>query len=320
MSQITTISAGVDVSKQTLDIALFPGGQHLRVPYTKQGLVQLNAFIDRYKVKRVGFESSGGYEWRLLDDLRRRCHNGAGFQAAMFQPGQIKAYGTSKLKRAKTDALDAALIAEFTSKLDQMPPLPHQSFDKLLAYMTFLEQIEDIIVLHKTMLESTREAVLRRELEREIIRQKKRRDKYMTLIMAMIGKDKELVRRFDLLCSIRGIAQRTAIAIVVRLPELGQASREEIAALVGVAPYTRESGKYSGQARIAGGRTRLRKSLFMAAFAASKHNPFLKTFYKRLRNAGKTHTKATIATARKLIIIANAVVARNSPWKTDHAN
>jgi transposase len=129
-----------------------------------------------------------------------------------------------------------------------------------------------------------------------------------------IAANPELTRKFRLIVSIRGIGERSALALLVRLPEIGNLSRAEAAALAGVAPFDNDSGMRSKARRVAGGRQRLRKSLFMAAFCATTWNKDLKTFYLRLRDRGKHHLTAIIATARKLVILANAVVARNEPW------
>ena len=130
----------------------------------------------------------------------------------------------------------------------------------------------------------------------------------------MVRDDDELTQRLDLLCSIKGIGLRSALCFVIRLPELGHADRAEIAALAGVAPYDDDSGKRRGRRRIQGGRERLRKCLFMCAFTAARHNPDLATFYRRLRTNGKQHVCAVIAVARKLIIVANTVMARKTKW------
>jgi transposase len=306
------ICAGIDVSKSHLDIAIHPGGAKLRVAYNAAGLEKLDAFLERHRVHRVGFEASGNYDWRLMVHLRK---SGRERPAARLQPGQIRSFAKSRLQRAKNDQLDAALIAAFTAQLEHLPTLPQERFDALLAELTYLEQIEQQIALVKTFVETAFCDAVKRRHEREVARLATCRAARLLAIEKAIRRNDDLARRLDLLVSIRGIGLRSALSLVIRLPELGQASREEVAALAGLAPYDDDSGKRSGRRHIQGGRERLRKSLFMCAFAATRHNQDLAAFYKRLRQNGKDHLLAVIAVARKLVILANAIVARGTEWK-----
>jgi transposase len=301
--------AGIDVCKTKLDIALHPGEVHLKVAYDADGLRQLDAFMRAHKVTRIGFEASGGYEWMLLAHLR-----GGSIAASRFQPGQVRHFAKSRLRQAKNDKLDARTIAAFTAGLEAMPPLPDARFDRLNAELTYLEQVETQIAVLKTMAETTRLARLKALHQRDIARLEKRRASHILLMVALIAGDEAVARRFHLIGSIPGIGTRTALALVVRLPELGTVSREEMAAIAGVAPFDDDSGSRQGRRQVRGGRTRLRKSLFMGAFCATRWNPDLKAFYERLRQRGKHHLTAVIAVARKLIILANAIVQRGTPW------
>jgi transposase len=304
------ICAGIDVSKTALDIVIHPGGAHLRVAYDDAGLRRLDAFLADRGVRRIGFEASGGYEWALLAHLR-----GGSIPAARLQPAQVRHFAKSRLRHAKNDRLDAALIAAFTASLAQLPPLPDARYDMLNAELTYLEQLDDQIMVLRTMAETARLARLRRLHEQDIARLERRRTARMALIAATLQQDAALGRRLALLVSIRGVGLRTALAMVIRLPELGHASREQIAALAGLAPFDADSGSHTGRRHIHGGRTRLRKSLFMAAFSASRWNDDLKTRYQALRQRGKHHLLATIAIARKLVVLANAIIARGTPWQ-----
>jgi transposase len=304
-----TICAGIDVSKSKLDIVVLPSGEHLEVAYTKQGLKQLDAFLDRHKVERIGFEASGGYEQRLLAHLRA-----GSTPAGRLQPAQVKAFAKSRLKRAKNDRLDAERIARFTAQLERLPPLPDELSLALAEHLTFIEQIEDRLVFEKTCLETTMSPRLRRLHEAEIRRLETRRELELMRLAKAVEACSERARRLARVCSIKGIGLRTGLTLVIRIPELGSLSREEVAALAGLAPYDNDSGKSSKQRRIAGGRPRLRKSLFMAGFSAIQWNPDIKAFYDRLRAKGKHHLTALTAAMRKLIILANAIVARNTDW------
>lgn len=314
MTNDSMVSAGIDVSKDKIDVAVHPGGLHRVLPYTEAGLRLLDAFLLEQAVTRVGFEASGGYEWRLLVHLRA-----GSIPAARLQPAQVKAFIRSGLQRAKNDVLDARAIAAFTAQLAELPPLPAAELDDFADYLTYIEQLEDQMALLKTTLESTQLPRLQGLIRADIARLALRREEEMASLVTALSLKAERARALELLTSIKGIGTRTALAILVRLPEIGHLSREEAAALAGLAPFDDDSGKRHGNRHIQGGRARLRKSLFMSAFTASRWNPTLKTFYQGLRARGKSHVSATIATARKLIILANAVVERNTPWTPIHS-
>ena len=181
--------------------------------------------------------------------------------------------------------------------------------------MTFVEQIEEDIARLKTRLEHIEGPRLRRLTMIDIGRLKKRRAAELARIVRALREHDDLSRRLDLVRSVPGIGERTALAIVIRMPEIGRVSREEAAALAGLAPFDHDSGTHKGQRRIAGGRGRLRRSLFAAALpAAFRWNKALIALYGRLTARGKAHNAALIACARKLLIYANTVVERGTPW------
>ena len=186
---------------------------------------------------------------------------------------------------------------------------------ELAEHLTFIEQIEDRIVLAKTSLETTVNPRLRRLHSAEITRLETRRKAELMRLAKAVEASSELARRMARVCSIKGIGLRTGLALVIRIPELGRLSREEVAALSGLAPYDNDSGKSAGRRHISGGRPRLRTSLFMAGFSAIQWNPDIKAFYDRLRAKGKHHLSALVAAMRKLVILANAVVARDADWQ-----
>ncbi|WP_157131377.1 transposase [Rhizobium sp. NXC14] len=237
---------------------------------------------------------------------------------ARLQPAQLRFFAKSRLKRAKNDRLDAVLIALFTASLEQLPALPDARFDKLAAELTYLEQIEQQIALVKTFAETALSEAIKRRHLREVARLETCRKAHLLRLEKTVRDDCDLAQRLDLLISIKGIGLRSALCLIIRLPELGHASRAEIAALAGVAPYDDDSGKYHGRRRIQGGRERLRKSLFMCAFTATRHNPDLAAFYTRLRQNGKEHLCAVIAVARKLIVLANTILFRKTEWTPQH--
>ena len=186
---------------------------------------------------------------------------------------------------------------------------------QLAGQLTFLEQVEEDIKRFKTRLEHIDEPGLRRLVRDDIARLKARKHAQTRDIARQLRSHHDLAARLDLVLSVPGIGERTAIALVIRMPELGRVSREEAAALAGLAPFDHDSGQYRGQRRIAGGRARLRRSLFAAALpAAFRWNKAVIALYQRLIAAGKAHNAALIACARKLLIYANTVVQRGTPW------
>jgi transposase len=305
------VCAGVDISKGKLDYAVAGAGRALSCANTAEGRSQLIAFLKGQGVRRVGLEASGGYEIEVVDDLRA-----AGFQVAVFQPNQVRAYGQFKRKRAKSDPIDAILIAECTAAQDQLRDPPDPRLAPFAEHLTFIEQIQEDIARAKTRRDRYRDPRLKGEIEDEIRKLTARKRQELRLLLKAVRAHADLARKLHLLFSIQGVGEPTALALVIRMPELGALSREEAACLLGVAPFVHESGRYKGQRRTGGGRARARTSLFAAALAAARQwNPALIALYDRLTAAGKPHHVAIIACVRKMIIFANTVLARNQPWE-----
>ncbi|HEY4723224.1 MAG TPA: IS110 family transposase [Anaerolineae bacterium] len=310
MTEISTTTAGIDTSKLKLDIAVHGGTERWQVANASPGWRTLAANLAKACVTRVGIEATGGYERGVVEHLRA-----VGFIVLVLQPIQVKAYARVHLRRAKNDALDAVLIAACAAAIEQPRIAPDPRLMELAGYLTFLEQIEEDIARFKTRLEHIDAPRLRRLVTNDIARLKVRRTAQMLLIERQLRAHHDLARRLDLVLSIPGLAERTVLAIVIRMPELGQVSREEVAALAGLAPFDDDSGRHKGQRHIAGGRGRLRRSLYAAALpAAFRWNKALIALYARLTANGKAHNVALIACARKLIIYANTVVQRGTPW------
>ena len=310
MTQTNTTTAGIDTSKHKLDIAVHGRTERWQVANGLPGWRALAADLAKAGVARVGIEATGGYERGVIRYLRDK-----GFTVLLLQPFQVRAFARVHLKRAKNDELDAALIAAFTALID----LPDREFDERLAelaqHLTFVEQTEEDIARLKVRLEHIDDQRLRRLVVTDIARLRTRRSAEMRRIVGQLRAHNDLATRLDLVLSIPGIGERTALALIIRMPELGRISREEAAALAGLAPFDDDSGQHRGQRHIAGGRSRLRRSLFAAALpAAFRWNKALIALYARLTANGKAHNAALIACARKLLIYANTVVQRGTPW------
>jgi transposase len=304
------VVAGIDTAKDKLDVAIHGQSTHWRVENNLKGWGQLRSELAKAEVGRVGIEATGGYERGVVRHLRE-----AGFTVLVLQPIQVNAFAKVQLRRAKNDPLDAVLIAACTAVIEKPRIEPDQRLADLADHLTFVEQTEEDIARCKVRLEHIHDPQLRRTVVADIARLKARRLTQIRFIAKQLRAHPDLAVRLDLVRSIPGIGERTALAIIIRMPELGRISREEAAALAGLAPFDDDSGKHKGQRHIAGGRKRLRRSLVAASLpAAFRWNEALISLYARLRAKGKAHTAALIACARKLLIYANTVVARGTPW------
>lgn len=324
MAEISTRCAGIDTGKRKLDVALGVGGERLRVDNGPAGHASLSQWLRRHRVERVGIEASGGYEGAVVAALRRD-----GFVVVVFQPAQVRAYGKFVMRRAKNDRIRAcpragrrpdpwaAQIAACTAAVATIRAPADPRLVPLAEHLRLIEQLSEDIARLKNRRESCREPRSREHWNAEIARLKRMWREELKGLAAAIGEHPDLAARLELIASIDGIGLPTAIAILVRLPEIGQVSREEAAALAGLAPYDDQSGARAGVRHIAGGRERLRHAVYSAAFAAAFHwNAGLKALYQRLVAAGKAHKVALVACARKPLIYANTVVARGTPWQT----
>lgn len=306
----TSMIAGIDVAKNKLDIAVPAVNEAWTAETTPEGLKVLIKRLRSIGVTIVALEASGGYERDVTDHLRA-----AGLDVLRLQPKQVKDFARARLRRAKNDTLDAALIAECATIIGVLREAPDVRLEAFADQLTFIEQIDEDIVRCKTRLEHTREPRLKSMIEADITMLQRRRKAEIAHIVKQIGMQPDLTRRFELIKSVPGIGPRTALTLLIRMPELGRISRQEAAALAGLAPFDDDSGKRNGARRIAGGRSRVRKALYAAALpAAFRWNQALKNIYQRLIANGKKHKSALVACARKLLIYANAVLERDVPW------
>jgi transposase len=313
MAKRTTICAGIDTGKRKLDVALDGSSEQLQVENTAEGYKALLEWLGRHKVERVGIEASGGYEQAVVTELRRKR-----IVVVVFQPAQVRAYAKYRGQRAKNDRIDAALIAACTAAVNKIHPSPDARLSPLAGHLTLIDQIGEDIARFKNRLESCRDARIQKLWKDDIARQAKRQHAEFKALVAAIREHRDLAARLDLIHSVGGAGLPTAVAILVRMPEIGRVSREQAAALAGLAPYDDDSGEHVSARHIDGGRKRLRHALYAAALAASfRWNPQLMALYNRLIAAGKGHKRALIACARKLLIFINAVVARGTPWQAD---
>ena len=316
MTNTSIPTAGIDTSKHKLDVAVHGRPGSFTVDNSPAGWAMLAARLAEIGVRRVGIEASGGYGRGVTRYLQQ-----LGLTVVPPQPLQLKAFAMLRLQRAKSDPIDAGLVAACTLLLDatnKLPPDPR--LDALTDHLTFIEQTERDIA----RLETRREHIADRRLPRLLAADSKRLEQRRGLeLERLTGAPRlhaDLASCVDLLPGIAGIGERSALALVLRLPELGRVSREQAAAFAGLAPFVHQSGKRRGETHIGGGRGRRRRSLYAAALPASlRCNPALRALYARLVARGHGHNSALVACARKLLLFANTVVARGTPWREQAA-
>ncbi len=309
----TEVYVGIDVSKTRLDVYIDPTGQTLSVDNTPAGIQSLLTTLKPLNVKLVLIEATGRYERRLAADLLD-----ASIPVTVVNPRQARDFAKSLGKLAKTDKIDARVLAAFAklghhrlaektpenlARLDQRVTRRRQVVAMLATEKTRLEQLDDKLAI-RTVRKVMRVLDQQREdLDRDIAR--------------MIESDDDWRNKAQILDSAPGIGPDTANQLVVDLPELGKLNRQEIAALVGVAPMNCDSGSMRGQRHIRGGRADVRTTLYMAAYNAMRCNPAIRAFAERLKKAGKPFKVVATACMRKLLVIRNVMVKTNQHWNPE---
>lgn len=311
MKQIKTSTkvAGIDVGKAWLDVAIHGAADTARVSRTEAGIGEMIVALKAQGVGRVGLEASGGYEKPVVAAL-----HDAGFDVVLHQPLEVRLFARLKRQRAKSDRIDAVIIAAATAQAETLtaarPPLLQELAERLTAY----EQISDQLARTKSFREHLVLPDLMQDTETLIRTQTALKRRLAARIVSSIKADPDLARRYRLLQSLPGVGPIVAAALLIRMPELGSMRKGQPAALIGVAPFDRDSGTYRGQRFIAGGRSRPRRMLYIAAIVAKRFDPGLKAFAMRLASNGKPTKVAITAIMRKLIEAANLVLARQTPW------
>jgi transposase len=310
MTAPTQRFVGIDVSKGTLDAHLRPEGTTRRFDNTPAGIAALVAWVEPLAPTLVVLEATGGYERPVIAALSLK-----GLPLSLVNPKRARDFAGALGRRAKTDELDAGMLAEFAERVrPSVRPLADAEAQELQALVARRNQLIEM----RTM-ESNRLATANRSVRRSI-------EAILCALDQEIGTaDEQLARvieaspawqaKDELLQSIPGIGPVTSRTLLADLPELGTLSREQVAALVGVAPVNRDSGRWTGKRFIAGGRAAVRRVLYLAAHAARQGNAVLAAFAERLKKAGKPPKVIRIALARKLVIIANAVLRDGRPWQ-----
>lgn len=301
---------GIDVSQDVLDVHVRPDQTACQFANTTEGIAALVAWLQSIPVTLIVLEASGGYENEVLSTLSL-----GGLPVCLVNPKRVRDFAKARGRLAKTDAIDAAVLADFAQTFrPPVRPLPDAAARQLQALLTRRVQLVQMRTMEKNRLAALADSRVRRSvqnvirtLEREIRQADQDLTKAIRACPMWAAKD-------ELLQSIPGIGPVVSRTLLIEMPELGTLSREQAAALVGVAPINRESGQYRGKRMIAGGRALVRSMLYLAGQAARQGNATLHAFAERLKAAGKAPKVIRIALARKLVIIANAVLRDNRAW------
>jgi transposase len=301
--------AGVDVGKLWLDVAVHGLEGEKRWPNTTAGIGELIAWLKAREVGRVGMEATGGYERALRTALEE-----AGLEVVVHQPIEVKLFARLTRRRAKSDALDAHLIAAATARIDTVKAASDPRLVELADRLTAYEQIADQAADLKIFMEHVTLKDVATNLRAQIASLTRLKARFLAEILRRIRAMPDILARFELLRSLPGVGPVVAATLTVRMPELGSMKRGQAAALIGVAPFDHDSGQHRGARFIAGGRTRPRRMLYMAAIAAKRCDPSLKAFAQRLLANGKPSKLTIVAVMRKLIEAANLVLQRQTPW------
>jgi transposase len=305
-----TLCVGIDVSKHSLEWAAGPDGKIADLHNQPRPIAGLVHHLVSLSPARIVVESTGGYERRLVAQLAE-----ARLPVVVVNPRRVRSFGEGVGRLAKTDAIDARLLALFGEKV-QPPVRPIlQGKDRLLADLVARRrQVIALIVAEKNRRDTASHPI--RRLMAPLLRQLERHLAHLDAkIEALLLEDAERAELHELLQTVPGVGPGVARTLLVDLPELGHLGRREIASLVGVAPFARDSGKVRGVRRIRGGRASVRTVLYLAAMSAARFNPALRDVYQRLRQAGKPPKLAFVAVARKLLTLLNAIARDRAAWQ-----
>lgn len=304
------IVAGLDVSRRVLDVVVLPSGQHSRLPNSAEAYPSLVAQLREAGVGRVVLEATGGLEYPPAAALAA-----AGFSVQRVNPERIWAWRRTLGRRAKTDRLDAALIARF-AQLMPLPerPLPGPHAQAIRALASRRRQLTEMIAAEKTRLKGTWDEAIAHSLRRTITLLKAECRDIEAALEAAIDADEDTRRRLALLLTLPGIGPRIAATLVAEMPELGLLDRLAAASLAGLAPHPQHSGSMRPHHSLRGGRPCARVALYMAALTASRCDPIVRARYLALLDRGKPKKLALIAIARWLITLANQLIRNNQPW------
>jgi transposase len=305
------IYVGIDVSKDRLDVHVRPSGEAFAVARDGKGLEELVARLQVISPALIAVEATGGFETIVAAALA-----GAQLPLVVVNPAQIRHFAQAVGQRAKTDPIDAAVIARFVEAVKPEPrAMPDQEARLLAELVSRRRQIIEMIVAERQREKRAENVRVRKSLARHIKVLEKELPEIDNDIDTLVRGSPVWRAKEELLVSFPGVSNTLARTFLAEVPELGELNRRQIASLAGLAPFTRQSGRWKGKSMIGGGRAKLRAGLYMAALSASRYHPQLKVFYRRLVTAGKPKMVALIAVARKVLTTLNAMLRDQKPWQ-----
>jgi transposase len=300
---------GLDIAKDHIDVGTWPEQRHWQVSNDPAGIAQLVDQLAALSPGCIVLEASGGYEQEAAATLAT-----AGLPVAVVNPRQVREFAKATKQLAKTDRLDALLLARFADAVKpEIRPLPEAETTELRALLVRRTQLVAMKTAEKNRLK-TATPVVRKHIKAHIAWLEEQLDEVDRELRNRLKGSPIWREKEELLRSVTGVGPVASVTLLATLPELGRLSRKEIAALAGLAPIARDSGRFRGKRTIWGGRARVRHGLYMATVCAVRHNPVISAFYERLRAAGKPPKVALTACMHKLLLICNALLRDNAPW------
>ena len=309
MSNSSEIFAGIDISKSHLDLALRDVEKSWRFSNDPEGINELTDLLLKHQPTLIVLEATGGYEQAAF-----RCLSARQLAVAIVNPRRVRAFARANGRLAKTDRIDAHNLAHFAQVVRPHPHPPStEAQQRLVGFMARRRQLHRMITAEKNRLRNA-QPVVQLQLQQHIDWLRQSLKELDSQVEDLLQSDPNLKAKADLLCSAPSVGMVTAASLLADCPELGSLDRKKIAALVGVAPMNKDSGRKSGKRRIMGGRAPLRAALYMSALSASRFNPAIRPFYARLLENGKVKKVALTACMRKLLTMLNAMMRDDKHW------
>ena len=307
-----SVVIGIDVAKDKLDVHAWPTHQTLQAPNTPVGIDALVAELMLLRISLIVIEATGRYERRVAFELMSK-----GYEVAIVNPRQPRDFAKASGQLAKTDAIDAKILAQFGALIGpRKSEKPSENQVLLDELVTRRRQLVEMITAERQRMEHLFDKRLRGSIKNHLDSLTDHRDHVEKQIAELIERDDNWRDRLKVLKTVPGVGDTTAATLIAELPELGALNRQQIAALVGVAPMNRDSGTMRGQRHITGGRKSVRDMLYMATLTARSHNPLIRSMARRLSKAGKPFKVMMTACMRKLLTMLNVMIRTQQPWRS----
>jgi transposase len=304
------VVVGIDVSKHRLDVAVIPSGEGFSEANSATGIELLAKRLNELGASRIVLAATGGLERSLVLALAE-----ASLPVVVVNPRQVRDFARALGKLAKTDQLDAQVLAEFALRVrPAVRSLPDDTTRSLDALVTRRSQVVQMITAERNRLQTCHNNAVKEDIQAHLVFLEQCRTGLDDELLAAVQADPETLARHELLQRVPGIGSQVSLTLLANLPELGRLSRKQIAALVGVAPLNRDSGMFRGRRKVWGGRRQVRSALYLSALSAARYNPLIQPLYQRLLAKGKAKKVALVACARKLLCILNAMTRAGTHW------